>query len=221
MKQHDNLLLLIDMFSGNPANYCDYIFTKIDKDKNGKIDFREFMSAVAVTSKGNAENVGKRLDLIFHIINNKDKDGINAQELVKFIEVITELEKGEDAVSTNDAKSIIKQMFKLCGTNEDEGMLSKEEFMNCCTKNSQICHAFLPDFIENSTKLTEKTERLVSLGASDLRLIHNFLTDYYNSVTWQLTLSQNIQRILKPKLETFFKGNKSHCLKFSSFFCYS
>ncbi|CAF5096391.1 unnamed protein product, partial [Rotaria sp. Silwood1] len=51
----------------------------------------------------------------------------------------------------------------------------------------------------------ETPKRLNSLGNDDMQLIQNFLTDYDNSVTWQLTHTQNIERILKPKLEIFFK----------------
>ncbi|CAF3383208.1 unnamed protein product [Rotaria socialis] len=43
-----------------------------------------------------------------------------------------------------------------------------------------------------------------TLGETDLHLIHNFLTDYDKSVTWQLTHEQNITRILQPKLDIFF-----------------
>jgi Ca2+-binding EF-hand superfamily protein len=51
------------MFSGNPTKYCDYILTTIDKDKNGKISFYEFMSVVALTSTGN-DDIEKRLSLV-------------------------------------------------------------------------------------------------------------------------------------------------------------
>ncbi|CAF3428272.1 unnamed protein product, partial [Rotaria socialis] len=60
-KQHDKILFLFDTFSGNSSNYCDYIFAAIDKDRSGTISFSELMSAVALTSIGNADNVEKRL----------------------------------------------------------------------------------------------------------------------------------------------------------------
>lgn len=45
---------------------------------------------------------------------------------------------------------------------------------------------------------------MVSLGDEDLKLIHHFLTDYYDSISLFLTHAQNIERILKPKTEAFF-----------------
>ncbi|CAF4525218.1 unnamed protein product [Rotaria socialis] len=131
---------------GNSSNYCDYIFAAIDKDRSGTISFSELMSAVALTSIGNADNVEKRLSLIFQIIDSNEKNGINFQQLVKFIEVVTELVKGEAAVNTTNIKVIVKQMFEMFKKNVEDEQLSKEEFMKCCTqKYKAIGCAFLPD----------------------------------------------------------------------------
>lgn len=51
----------------------------------------------------------------------------------------------------------------------------------------------------------EKKAPLLSLGNDDVELIQKFLTDYYDAISWQLTHTQNIERILKPRLEIFFK----------------
>lgn len=49
------------IFRGNPENFCDFAFTTIDKNKNGKINFPEFMTAVALTHPGDTET---RLHLV-------------------------------------------------------------------------------------------------------------------------------------------------------------
>ncbi|CAF4097292.1 unnamed protein product, partial [Rotaria sordida] len=132
--------------NGNATHYADFVFTATDKDRSGTISFCEFMSAVALTSKGNAENVEKRLGLIFHVIVGNSKRGAEFQGLVKFIEAVTTLVKGEDAVNTSDIKGIVKQMFKICKKDADDGDLSKEEFINCCLwQKGKIGCAFLPD----------------------------------------------------------------------------
>ncbi|CAF1396456.1 unnamed protein product [Rotaria sordida] len=132
--------------NGNATHYADFVFTATDKDRSGTISFCEFMSAVALTSKGNAENVEKRLGLIFHVIVGNSKSGAEFQGLVKFIEAVTTLVKGEDAVNTSDIKGIVKQMFKICKKDADDGDLSKEEFINCCLwQKGKIGCAFLPD----------------------------------------------------------------------------
>ncbi|CAM4905851.1 unnamed protein product [Rotaria socialis] len=135
---------------GNSSHYCDYIFAAIDKDRSGTISFSELMSAVALTSIGNADNVEKRLSLIFQIIDSNEKNGINFQQLVKFIEVVTELVKGEAAVNTTNIKVIVKQMFEMFKKNVEDEQLSKEEFMKCCTqKYKEIGCSFLPDIPVN------------------------------------------------------------------------
>jgi hypothetical protein len=49
------------IFRGNPEKFCEFVFPTIDKYKNGKIDFSEFMTAIALTHPGNKET---RLHLV-------------------------------------------------------------------------------------------------------------------------------------------------------------
>ena len=95
---------------------------------------------------------------------DRDKSAVNFQELVKFIEVVTELVKGEDAVDTRVIRGIVNQMFEMCKKDADDGKLSKKEFINwyelclgfsmklfllscfsCTGQNTKIGCAFLPD----------------------------------------------------------------------------
>ncbi|CAF4938201.1 unnamed protein product, partial [Rotaria socialis] len=90
---------------------------------------------------------------IFDIIDSNGKNGINFQQLVKFIEVVTELVKGETAVNTANIKIIVKQMFEMFKKNIEDEQLSKEEFMKCCTqKYKEIGCAFLPDIPDDTFK---------------------------------------------------------------------
>ena len=41
--------------SGNAEQFCDHVFRTFDTDKNGFIDFKEFLLAIDVTSAGTPE----------------------------------------------------------------------------------------------------------------------------------------------------------------------
>ena len=41
--------------SGNAGEFCDHVFRTFDMDKNGFIDFKEFLLAIDVTSSGSPE----------------------------------------------------------------------------------------------------------------------------------------------------------------------
>jgi Ca2+-binding EF-hand superfamily protein len=61
-----------------------------------------------------------------------DYDGsgtINAGEVIKFIEMIAELNDGLSAVNMNVAKSIAEQIMKTCNKQKD-GVVKKVEFIN-------------------------------------------------------------------------------------------
>lgn len=71
----DRFVLLYRSLTDNPPDFLDenpqFIFDTFDKDHNGKVSFREFVYAYALTFAGNIE---KKLEYIFELYD-MDNDG--------------------------------------------------------------------------------------------------------------------------------------------------
>lgn len=49
---------------GDPTSFADYVFNVFDSDKSGSIDFKEFICALSITSRGKMED---KLDWAFQL----------------------------------------------------------------------------------------------------------------------------------------------------------
>ena len=50
---------------GDPEQYANYAFSAFDLDKSGRIDFREFIMSLSISTKGDVED---KLKCIFYFI---------------------------------------------------------------------------------------------------------------------------------------------------------
>lgn len=70
---------------GDPSSFADYVFNVFDSDKSGSIDFKEFICALSVTSRGKMED---KLDWAFQLYDIDGDGQITYEEMLKIVEAI-------------------------------------------------------------------------------------------------------------------------------------
>ncbi|SAL98960.1 hypothetical protein [Absidia glauca] len=127
---------------GDPSRFADHVFHVFDEDGNGTIDFKEFIVALSVTSRGRIdEKLSCKCDERTSLLN--DDDGyISKDEMFRIVDAIykmvgsmVKLPPDEDTPEKRVAK-----IFQLMDTDND-GRLSMDEFKEGSQKDPTIVQA--------------------------------------------------------------------------------
>ena len=70
--------------TGNPDKFCNHVFRSFDGDNSGKIDFKEFLLAINITSGGDPKS---KLDWAFTMYDIDGNGTIEKNEMVEIIGV--------------------------------------------------------------------------------------------------------------------------------------
>ena len=69
---------------GNADKFCEHVFRTFDQDNSGKIDFKEFLLAINITSAGKPE---EKLQWAFQMYDINSDGTIERSEMVEIIGV--------------------------------------------------------------------------------------------------------------------------------------
>ena len=119
---------------GNPEQFCDQVFRTFDKNKNGFIDFKEFMLAINVTSARTPE---EKLKWAFRMYNEDGNGIINQENMTKSVQAIYDILGAGATKPTDTAKERAINIFKRVDENND-GSLTEEEFLKGCLQDDVL-----------------------------------------------------------------------------------
>lgn len=124
---------------GDPTSFADYVFNVFDTDKSGTIDFKEFICALSVTSRGKME---EKLDWAFQLYDIDGDGKISYAEMLKIVEAIYKMVgtmvKLPDDEDTPEKR--VTKIFRMMDKDKN-GSLDIHEFKDGSQRDATIVSA--------------------------------------------------------------------------------
>eukprot|EP00088_Acartia_fossae_P014037 TRINITY_DN1747_c0_g1_i3.p1 TRINITY_DN1747_c0_g1~~TRINITY_DN1747_c0_g1_i3.p1 ORF type:complete len:197 (-),score=4.88 TRINITY_DN1747_c0_g1_i3:56-646(-) len=129
--------------TGNANEFCDHVFRTFDSDKNGFIDFKEFLLAIDVTSSGSPE---EKLNWAFSMYDVDGNGWIDLQEMTKIVKSIYNMMGPTQQLALDSFESPelrAEGIFKRMDINSD-GRVTRQEFVRCCLDDTKLIELLTP-----------------------------------------------------------------------------
>ena len=121
---------------GDASAFAKHVFRTFDTNGDNYIDFKEFLCALTITSKGKTD---EKLKLAFNMYDI-DKDGFISQgEMLEII--ISTAKMVQVMVNESTTEKRMAKIFKQMDTNRD-GQISLEEFNEGAQHNPGVCKIY-------------------------------------------------------------------------------
>jgi len=115
---------------GDAAKFALLTFKNFDKNGDGSVDFKEFICALYVTSRGNMD---QKLEWAFNLYDIDSNGSISRAECLEIITAIHSMMDMKSETPDKITDKIFKQLDKNC-----DGIVSREEFIEGSSANPSI-----------------------------------------------------------------------------------
>ncbi|XP_028968404.1 frequenin-1 [Galendromus occidentalis] len=122
---------------GDPSKFTSLIFRVFDENKDGAIEFEEFIRALSVTSRGNVE---EKLDWAFRLYD-VDSDGyITREEMYNIVDAIYQMLGSQANSDEESPRERVDKIFEQLDKNHDN-QLTLDEFKEGSRQDPKIVQA--------------------------------------------------------------------------------
>ena len=130
---------------GNAENFCNHVFRTFDTDKNGEINFVEFLLAINVTLSGTLQ---EKLKYAFKLYDVDGNGLIDQGEMNRIVLAIYELIGENDDMTPKDTpEDRTRLIFSQMDLNGD-GYLTQDEFVQGCEKDNELSSLLAPHLLD-------------------------------------------------------------------------
>ena len=126
----------------NTEKFSDHIFRNFDTDRNGFIDFKEFLIAMDINSSGTAE---ERVKWAFRMYDVDGNGVIDLEEMTIVVQAIYDmLGAGSTTMSPDSAEERAKDIFRQMDFDGD-GLINEDEFLRGCMQDDALAAMLSPN----------------------------------------------------------------------------
>ncbi|XP_013775266.1 frequenin-1-like isoform X2 [Limulus polyphemus] len=126
---------------GDPSKFTSLVFRVFDENKDGAIEFEEFIRALSVTSRGNVE---EKLDWAFKLYDVDDDGYITREEMYSIVDAIYQMLGNQSGENKNEEEDTpqerVDKIFQHLDKNHDD-KLTLEEFREGSKGDEKIVQA--------------------------------------------------------------------------------